>query len=77
MFQLHDLRKTRVWQEALDEGQALLKRKLLKKYLAMGIPAERVAQLLEMHIDDVRRQAKNLPVHNGNRPKQNSKGSQP
>ena len=40
MFQLEDLRKTRVWQEALEEGlehgRTLEKKRLVRKWLAKG-----------------------------------------
>jgi predicted transposase/invertase (TIGR01784 family) len=70
MFQLHDLRKTRVWQEAQEEGlekgreegQAegikLAKKELVQKWLAKGKKLKEVAELLDLPLEEVRRLAK-------------------
>jgi len=66
MFQLEDLRKTRVWQEALEEGleqglergRTLEKKTLVRKCLAKGMRAKEIAALLEISVPEVRRFAK-------------------
>ena len=74
MFDLEDLRKTRVWQEAheegreegreegheegVEEGQLLAKQELVLKWLAKGMTAKEIAELLEMSPQEVRRLAK-------------------
>jgi predicted transposase/invertase (TIGR01784 family) len=62
MFQLEDLRKTRVWQEACEEGmergQTLAKQDLVRKWLAKGKSTKEIAALLEISVHEVRRLAK-------------------
>jgi predicted transposase/invertase (TIGR01784 family) len=74
MFELEDLRKTRVWQEAreegeeqglqqglqrgLQQGQLLTKKELVRKWLAKGMPVKEIAGLLEVSAQEVRRLAK-------------------
>ena len=62
MFQLHDIRKTRVWQEAIEEGQAegkaLLKKEMVEKWLKKGLSHKEIAELLEAPLEEVRRLAK-------------------
>jgi predicted transposase/invertase (TIGR01784 family) len=70
MFQLHDLRKTRVWQDAEKEGvekgveQGLEKgieqsqRQLVHKWLAKGMATKEIAALLDISVQEVRRLAK-------------------
>jgi predicted transposase/invertase (TIGR01784 family) len=65
MFQLHDLRESKVWQEAhetgVEEGQARKQRELILKCLAKGMSVREVANLLEIPLKDVRRLAKENP----------------
>ena len=62
MFHLADLRKTRVWQEAheegIEKGTAETKRQLVARCLAKGMPHKQIADLLEMPVNDIRRLAK-------------------
>jgi len=66
MFQLEDLRKTRVWKEAheegleqgLEQGQTLAKKEWVRKWLAKGLAAKEIAALLEISAQEVRRLAK-------------------
>ena len=66
MFDLEDLRKTRVWQEAheegheegVEEGQLLAKQEMVHKLMAKGKTAKEIAELLEMSPQEVRRLAK-------------------
>jgi predicted transposase/invertase (TIGR01784 family) len=65
MFHLHDLRKSKVWQEARqegreegrEEGKSLLRREFVRKCLAKGMSAKEVADLLEIPVQMVRRLA--------------------
>jgi predicted transposase/invertase (TIGR01784 family) len=67
MFDLEDLRKTRVWQEAEEEGRAKGREEgrakgraeLAQKWLAKGIPMQEIAALLDMSVQEVRRLCKN------------------
>jgi predicted transposase/invertase (TIGR01784 family) len=71
MFKLHDIRKTRVWQEALEEGieqgiekgieqgiekgRALEKRRLAARLRADGRTLKEIAHLMEISVAEVRR----------------------
>lgn len=59
MFRFEDLRNTRVWQEAREEGENFLKVKLIHQWLAEGKSAKEIAQLLDIPIRKVRELAKN------------------
>jgi predicted transposase/invertase (TIGR01784 family) len=73
MFQLHDLRKTRVWQEAREEGiekgieegieEGIEKERAatIRKLLARGDDPKTVARTLEITVAEVRRLAKRQP----------------
>jgi predicted transposase/invertase (TIGR01784 family) len=73
MFQLEDLRKTRVWQEAHDEGREVGREvgreegrverseELVHKWLAKGMPVKEIAALLDISVQEVRRLSKNGP----------------
>jgi predicted transposase YdaD len=58
MFQLHDIRKTRVWQEGLEEGIEKERAATIRKLLAKGDDPKTVAELLEIPVAEVRRLAK-------------------
>ncbi len=57
MFSLSDLRETRVYQEALEEGreEGQLRAKLesVPRLLALGLSLEQIAQALELDIEQV------------------------
>ena len=67
MFHLEDLRKTRVWQEAHEEGKSLANRELAQKLLAKGMSPKQVAELTTLRIDEVKRLAKNRSTAQGDR----------
>jgi predicted transposase/invertase (TIGR01784 family) len=58
MFKLHDIRKTRVWQEAVEEGReegiALAKSKLVRRLRANGQTMKEIAQLMGVSLSEVR-----------------------
>jgi predicted transposase YdaD len=58
MLQVHDIRETRVYQEAMAEGKALgLKEGIalaIAKMAAKKMPAEEIATILEVDIDLLR-----------------------
>src|SRR5262249_42886393 len=66
MFDLEDLRKTRVWQEAreegreqgLEQGQLLAKKDLVRKWLTKGKAIKEIAELLDIPVQEARRLAK-------------------
>jgi len=70
MFDLEDLRKTRVWKEAhkegreeghvegVEEGRVQEKQELVLKWLAKGMTAKEIAELLELSPQEARRLAK-------------------
>ncbi len=59
MFDLEDLRKTRVWQEAEEEGREKKSEELVQKWLAKGMPIQEIAALLDTTVQEVRRLSKN------------------
>jgi predicted transposase/invertase (TIGR01784 family) len=62
MFQLHDLRESKVWQEAhqtgiekgREEGRSGTQRELARRWLARGMSAKEVAKLLDVPVGTVR-----------------------
>jgi predicted transposase/invertase (TIGR01784 family) len=70
MFQLHDLRESKVWQEAnqegqrigrekgREEGQEMKTREFLKRLQAKGKTLKEIAELLDLPLADVRRMAR-------------------
>jgi DNA-directed RNA polymerase specialized sigma24 family protein len=54
MFKLSDVRKSRVWQEAREEG----KREIVLPCVATGKSLKEIADFLEMPLAEVRRLAK-------------------
>jgi predicted transposase/invertase (TIGR01784 family) len=70
MFELTDIRKTRVWQEAVEEGKAegkaegqaegmlLAQQEWVRKWLAKGMTAREIAALLDITVQQVRRLAR-------------------
>jgi len=59
MFQLDDLRKTRVWQEAHEEGEASERQRLIRKWRSEGRTIKQIAEELDIPVADVRRLARN------------------
>jgi predicted transposase/invertase (TIGR01784 family) len=63
MFQLHDLRESKVWQEARqtgreegrEEGKTDVLRDLVRKWRARGMSAKEIAELMELPIQTIRR----------------------
>jgi predicted transposase/invertase (TIGR01784 family) len=70
MFKLHDLRESRVWQEAFQEGEEegiekgkaeerlLMQQEFLERLLAEGMPVKEIAKLLNLPLAKVRRMAR-------------------
>jgi transposase len=60
MFRLANLRETRVWQEAHEEGKADAERKLIERWLGEGKSHKEIAGLLGVSLSEVRRLAKSF-----------------
>ncbi len=64
MFELHDLRESRVWQEAhgegLKKGKTLAQQELVRKKLAKGKTLKQIAEDLDIPAAKVRRLAKSV-----------------
>jgi len=64
MFNLHDLRKSKVWQEAHQEGmkigKALVNQRVVRKCLAQGMSVKETAAFVELPVREVRRFAKGM-----------------
>ena len=58
MFKLHDIRETRVWKEALEEGQVIAMQRVVERLQANGQTPKEIAQLLGISVAEVRRLAK-------------------
>ena len=58
MFHLHDLRKSRVWQEAHEEGEQMRNQKLVHRWRAEGKSLKEIAELLGLPVPEVRRLAR-------------------
>ena len=58
MFKLHDIRKTRVWQEAYEEGSNNRNRQLVERLQADGKTQKEIAELLGISLAEVRRLVK-------------------
>jgi predicted transposase/invertase (TIGR01784 family) len=67
VFQLEDLRKTRVWREAekagreqgREQGRKQRDEELVQKWLAKGMSIKEIAELLGTSVPEVRRLSKN------------------
>lgn len=57
MFELSNLKQTRVYQEARQEG----KLESVPRFLALSLTVEQIAQALGFSVDDVRQAAQNQP----------------
>jgi predicted transposase/invertase (TIGR01784 family) len=55
MFSLNDLRETKVYQEALEEGRKQEKLNSIPRLLALGLSVEQIAQALALDITQVQR----------------------
>lgn len=58
MFELSDLKQTRVYQEALQEGKQEGKLELVPQLLELGLSVEQVAKALRLSVEQVRQAAK-------------------
>jgi predicted transposase/invertase (TIGR01784 family) len=58
MFGLQDIRKSKVWQEALEEGEHRASARLIRKWLAKGKSVKEIAELMDLPIKEVRRLVK-------------------
>jgi predicted transposase YdaD len=54
MLNVQDIRETRVYQEALEEGEKKATARAIVKLAAKKLPAEEIASLLEVDIEVVR-----------------------
>jgi len=59
MFPLHDIRKSRVWQEAYEEGLKIgedeVHQKVIQRLIAKGETPKEIADLLGLTVAQVRR----------------------
>ncbi len=59
MFGLSELKQTRIYQEAVEEGRQEAKLEIVSRLLAFGLTTEQIAQALDLSIEEVRRVAQN------------------
>jgi predicted transposase/invertase (TIGR01784 family) len=53
MFSLSDLRETKVYQEALEEGELSAKLNSIPRLSVLGLSVEQIAQALDLEIEQV------------------------
>jgi predicted transposase YdaD len=53
-----DLRKTRFWQEGVEEGELLERSKTVRICLERGMSVKAIAKLLKLRVQEVRRLSK-------------------
>ncbi len=58
MLQLHDIRESRAYQEAMEEGEKKATARAIVKMAAKKMTAEEIAALLEVDIELVRQELK-------------------
>jgi hypothetical protein len=58
MFQLHDIKKSKFWQQVRQIGVEENQQDVIRKCLTKGMSAKEVAELLEIPLKEVRRIAK-------------------
>jgi predicted transposase/invertase (TIGR01784 family) len=56
-FKLHDIRESKVWKEACEEGKSENQRELIAKWLGKGMTEKQIAELLDISVAQVRRLA--------------------
>jgi predicted transposase/invertase (TIGR01784 family) len=60
-FKLHDIRKSKAWQElraeGRDEGKTETKKELIQKWMARDMTEKQIAELLDISVEEVRRLA--------------------
>ena len=57
-FKLHDIRESKVWKEAYEEGKAAKRKELIEKWSAKEMALEQIAELLGIPIEEVQRLSK-------------------
>lgn len=62
MLQVHDIRETRIYQEAKEEGVAEEKMRLVTVMLQRNMPVSEIAEILGMNVEQVQRISKNKPT---------------
>ena len=57
-FKLHDIRESKVWQEAtqegIEEGKRIVKAEMIQKCLAKAMSLEQIAELMDIPLEEVR-----------------------
>ncbi len=61
MFGLSELKQTRVYQEALEEGERKAKLESIPRFLAFGLSLEQIAQGLGLSLEEVRQTVQQPP----------------
>jgi DNA-binding CsgD family transcriptional regulator len=56
-FKLHDIRKSKAWQQLREEGKIESKRELIQNWTAKGKTEKQIAELLDISVAEVRKLA--------------------
>ncbi len=67
MFGLSDLKQTRVYQEGVEEGERNTNLKAIRRFLALGLSVEQIAEGLDVSIEEVRQAAQQQPDDQGDK----------
>jgi predicted transposase YdaD len=60
-FKLHDIRESKVWKEAHEEGDAARLKKTIDTLVEQGMTFEKISALLKISLDEIRRVAHDQP----------------
>ena len=60
-FKLHDIRESKVWKEAHEEGEVQMLRNNIEALVGKGMTFEKIAALLDISVDKIRRVADGQP----------------
>jgi predicted transposase/invertase (TIGR01784 family) len=63
MFGLNELKQTRVYQEAKQEGRFEAKLEAVPKLLTLGLSVEQIAQALDLDIAQVQQAVQQMPLN--------------
>lgn len=64
-FKLHDIRESKVWKEAFDDGDASRLRKTVDTLISKGKTLPQIAELLDIPLRELRRVVKDHPASGG------------
>ena len=67
MFGLSDIKQTRVYQEGVEEGERKANLKAIRRFLALGLSVEQIAEGLDLSIEEVKQATLQQPDDQGDK----------